>query len=232
MQYHVFISDARKDNEPRRPDGKGWVHLFRDRLQAQYGALNGRDLEIFFDEDRIESGAQWETRIQGALRQSRIFVAILSPHYLASPICQVELEDSIRFEQSLTPGGDGVHPVYFATAADLEDADSPPDGDDRARLIRDLNSRNRARARGSLEDLAKSNPNDLRASWDVVVSLAKLGEVSKRFGDRRSEAAFLCRALAKLEKLEAARRNLSAQMRAGLEGLRKKLKPGAGGSDG
>jgi hypothetical protein len=143
VRYHVFISYARKDNEPRQVNGRGWVHLFHDRLEAQYHAFTQHPLEVFLDVERIENGEHWETHIQSALRQSRIFIAVLSPNYLASPICRMELEDYVRHEQSVTPGGDGVRPIYFATAADLEGSDLDLDDSDRARLIKDLLSRNR-----------------------------------------------------------------------------------------
>jgi tetratricopeptide (TPR) repeat protein len=141
LRYHVFLSYARKDNAPRRADGTGWVQLFERLLVAQYEAATGRALRVFLDEQRIENGEDWETRIQSALRQSRILIAILSPNYLASTICRMEIEDYIRHEQTATPGGEGVRPIYFATIPELEGGTA--EGDDHARLIADLNRRNR-----------------------------------------------------------------------------------------
>lgn len=141
LKYHVFISYARKDNEPRRADGKGWIQLFEERLVAQYRTATHRTLEVFLDEKRIENGDDWETNIKDALRQSRILIAVLSPNYLKSDICRMELEDYIRHEQAVTPGGNGVRPIYFATVPELEQ--TVMGDDDRARLLADLNRRNR-----------------------------------------------------------------------------------------
>lgn len=141
MQYHVFISYARKDNEPRRADGRGWVHLFKRRLEAQYLVATGRALRVYLDEERIENGDHWETSIKDALRQSRILIAVLSPNYLASSICRMELEEYIRHEQTATPGGEGVRPIYFATVPELE-GKVMTEGD-QDRLIADLKRRNR-----------------------------------------------------------------------------------------
>ncbi len=141
MRHHVFISYARKDNEPRRGDGAGWVHLFRDQLIAAQRAATGRDLDVFLDEARIENGEDWETRIEAELRLSRIMVAVLSPHYLASPICRMELEHYIRHEQAAAPGGSGVRPIYFTTVPALEG--EPAADHEEARLIADLQRRNR-----------------------------------------------------------------------------------------
>lgn len=141
VQNHVFISYARKDNEPRRPNGQGWVHLFKLRLEAEYRAATNRKLEVFLDEERIENGDNWENRIKAALRQSRILIAILSPNYIASAICKMELEEYIRHEQAATPGGDGVRPIYFAAIPELDDPTSCDD--DLSLLIADLNRRNR-----------------------------------------------------------------------------------------
>jgi tetratricopeptide (TPR) repeat protein len=141
MQWHVFISYAREDNATRRADGKGWVHLFQERLEAEYLDVTGRELRVFLDEKRIENGDLWETSLKDALRQSRILIAILSPNYLASKICQMELEEYIRHEQAATPGGNGVRPIYFAPIPEL---DNPSTGEnDLSRLIEDLNRRNR-----------------------------------------------------------------------------------------
>jgi tetratricopeptide (TPR) repeat protein len=141
MKYHVFISYARKDNLPRGTNGKGWIEIFKAQLEAQHRQATGRDLKVFLDVTDITNGEEWETRLQMELRQSRIFIAILSPNYLASPICRMELEDYIRHEQVVAPGGNGVRPIYFATIPEFE-LDARPD-DDWAWLIKDLQRRNR-----------------------------------------------------------------------------------------
>jgi hypothetical protein len=140
MKYHVFISYARKDNLPRGTNGKGWIEIFKAELEAQHRQATGRDLKVFLDVTDITNGEEWETRLQMELRQSRIFIAILSPNYLASPICRMELQDYIRHEQVVAPGGNGGRPIYFATIPEFEPGMLTDD--DRTWLIKYLQCRN------------------------------------------------------------------------------------------
>jgi len=53
------------------------------------------------------------------VRQSRLFLAFLSPNYLISKNCLWEWQEYLRREYSAARGDDGLTPAYFVTPADL-----------------------------------------------------------------------------------------------------------------
>ena len=57
------------------------------------------------------------------IRQSRLFLAFLSPHYITSKNCLWEWEEYLRREHTAARGDDGLTPIYFVTPADLRLAD-------------------------------------------------------------------------------------------------------------
>ncbi|MEK6324297.1 MAG: toll/interleukin-1 receptor domain-containing protein [Acidobacteriota bacterium] len=78
MPYDLFISYAHKDNSREQ------VRELRDAILGDFHKFAGRELNIFFDEDEIRSMADWEDRIGLGLRESRLFLAVLSPSYFAA----------------------------------------------------------------------------------------------------------------------------------------------------
>lgn len=123
MSYHLFLSYSRRDNVPRLPTGEGWVTAFKAALEARHRARSGRELRIFFDKDSIGEGRDWRREIGIGLRQSRLFLAFLSPHYVTSENCLWEWEEYLRREHSVARGDDGIMPVFFVAPDDLRIAD-------------------------------------------------------------------------------------------------------------
>ena len=105
--YDVFVSYAHRDNP------QGQVRELRDAIVENFQLFAGRELSVFFDEQAIPSMSAWEQRIAEGLRESRLFLAVLSPNYFESPYCQRELEEYVRYEAMRHCLGDGVAPVYF-----------------------------------------------------------------------------------------------------------------------
>jgi tetratricopeptide (TPR) repeat protein len=138
--YHVFISYARKDNEPKGKDGKGWVDALAHDLAAFHVEDRRPKLNIFFDNDRIENGDFWSSKIREGLRQSRLFLAVLSPNFFASDWCRKEVEEYLRIEHAKARGVGGIRPIYFATMPGFDDDQAPAH---LKQLIEQLNSRNR-----------------------------------------------------------------------------------------
>ncbi|MBI5424986.1 MAG: toll/interleukin-1 receptor domain-containing protein [Opitutae bacterium] len=118
--FHLFLSYARADNKVRvNLAGEGWITAFVAELKRRHAAYSGRELRIFFDQDSIEDGTDWKRRLGEGLRQSRLFLAFLSPNYLTSKNCLWEWEEYLRREHSAARGDDGLTPIYFVTPADL-----------------------------------------------------------------------------------------------------------------
>src|SRR5687767_4868025 len=107
--HHVFFSYARKDNEaPVNAEGEGWVTAFERELTRRHRAWSGRELKIFFDQEAIAEGVDWRRRLGEGIRQSRLFLAFLSPHYITSKNCLWEWEEYLRREHSAARGDDGL----------------------------------------------------------------------------------------------------------------------------
>lgn len=118
--FHLFLSYARADNKaPVNRAGEGWVKAFKGELVRRHAAYSGRELRVFFDEQDIDIGVDWRRRLGEGLRQSRLFLAFLSPNYLISDNCQWEWDEYLRREHSAARGDDGITPVYFVTPGDL-----------------------------------------------------------------------------------------------------------------
>src|SRR5438552_1486644 len=86
MPYDLFISYARRDNE------RGQVAALKLQIESSFRAFGGRDLQVCFETHEIAGMDDWRQKIQRSLRDSQIFLAVLSPHYLASPYCRWEWE--------------------------------------------------------------------------------------------------------------------------------------------
>lgn len=73
--YQVFLSYSRKDEKAAR---------------QILNVLNDRDVSVFFDEISIDKGTSWQQKIFDALEACQRVVAIYSPSFLASKVCQEE----------------------------------------------------------------------------------------------------------------------------------------------
>jgi len=115
MPYDLFISYARRDN------ARGQVTALKAQIESSFRAFAGRELRVFFDTHEIAGMDDWRQKIQRSLRDSQVFLAVLSPNYLASPYCRWEWEDYVRYEAMRQCLGEGVAPVFFVTLPDAAD---------------------------------------------------------------------------------------------------------------
>jgi tetratricopeptide (TPR) repeat protein len=91
--FEIFISYARRDNEPCEPDGLRWITVLRDELVRDHRRFSTEPLKIFFDLDAIRDMDDWRHRILEALRHSRILLVCISPRYFASEYCFWEWQE-------------------------------------------------------------------------------------------------------------------------------------------
>lgn len=117
MRYDLFISYPHRDN------ARGQVRELRDAVAEDFARFAGRELAVFFDEHDIPSMSDWEERIATGLRESRLFLAVLSPNYFASEYCRREREEYVRYEAMRQCLGEGVAPVYFVELPGLDEVD-------------------------------------------------------------------------------------------------------------
>ncbi len=116
--YDVFLSYSRSDNQ------RGQVTALKAKIESSFREFAERDLRVFFDAQEIGGMDDWRQKIQRSLRDSLVFVALLSPAYLASRYCRWEWEDYVRYEANRQCLGDGVAPVFFVTLPDTADPKS------------------------------------------------------------------------------------------------------------
>ncbi len=117
---HLFLSHSRKDNTtPVNAEGEGWVTAFERELRRRHAAYSGRALKVFFDKEAIVEGEDWRRRLGIGIRDSRLFLAFLSPNYITSKNCLWEWDEYLRREHSKARGDDGITPIFFVTPADL-----------------------------------------------------------------------------------------------------------------
>ncbi len=109
MSYYFFFSYARANNDE-------FLRLFFNDLSGKICEKEGLDPEKakveyakpdkkmvgFFDQQDLELGAQWDTRLAQALQDSPVLVSIYSPAYFLSQYCGKEWEFFYR-RRSLHP---------------------------------------------------------------------------------------------------------------------------------
>src|ERR1017187_6730165 len=76
----VFISYAHRDNQD------GWVTRLKTKLTEKLNPFLAGRAEVWFD-DRLEPGVYFKQEIQQKLKDTPIFVAVVSPSYLDSEFC-------------------------------------------------------------------------------------------------------------------------------------------------
>src|SRR6516165_6486519 len=101
MPNDLFISYSRPDNE------RGQVAALDEQIKTSFRAFAGRELTVFFDGQEIQGMDDWRHKIQRSLRDSHLFLAVLSPNYLASIYCRWEWEDYVRYEAMRQCLGEG-----------------------------------------------------------------------------------------------------------------------------
>ncbi len=179
--FHIFVSYARKDNAPVDASTEGWVTAFVRRLQAQHMSYAGKPLNVFFDTDSIDPGVDWRGRLREGLRQSRLFIAFLSPHYRDSEVCRWEFEEYLRLEHTLARGDGGVMPIFFVAMPEIFTADDGAFGPEVRFLVSEIKRRN---VKFDLKDWSTEGADILR-ELDAEGRLAALRDNPQSDRDRK-----------------------------------------------
>jgi MinD-like ATPase involved in chromosome partitioning or flagellar assembly len=80
--YDIFVSYDHSLSE--------WVLEFMEALKRELASLRADEPKIFMDLGEIRAGDSWEEQLLEALTRSRLLVAFLTPHYLASSVARRE----------------------------------------------------------------------------------------------------------------------------------------------
>jgi len=115
MEHDIFISYSRKDNAADR------VTELKEKIEAEYFEFTKEELKCFFDKDEIKGMDDWKQRLLQGLKDSHLLLLILSPNYLASPYCEWEIVEYLKYEYARSTQGDGVAQIYFMEIPGLDE---------------------------------------------------------------------------------------------------------------
>ena len=87
----LFISYSHIDNRPWGAGQRHWVSEFHRELETRLAQLVGREVIVWRDE-KIAGNDTFDERIVSELRQSRLFLCVMTPRYLKSEWCLREIE--------------------------------------------------------------------------------------------------------------------------------------------
>jgi hypothetical protein len=102
MPHDFFLSYACLDDKPAipgRPDS-AWITTFREALNGRLQFYLRREVDAFFDNQELSGNSALTPKIEAALDNAHLFVAISSPTYYARPWCKLE---RARFLARLQP---------------------------------------------------------------------------------------------------------------------------------
>jgi hypothetical protein len=92
FKYDIFISYGHLDDEDPGGDEKGWIDLLVKRLPIVIADFLGYKPNVWRDERSLHGNEQLEGAIQEGVLRSLVLVPIVSPRYVQSDWCRIELE--------------------------------------------------------------------------------------------------------------------------------------------
>lgn len=113
-KYDVFLSYRRANAWPKFVD-RIFLPMFRHWLSAELG----RNPEIFFDADCIETGSQWPNELATGVASSKLMVCLWSREYFSSDWCKAELGHMMTRRATY----DSVNPPPLVLAAIIHDGE-------------------------------------------------------------------------------------------------------------
>jgi hypothetical protein len=73
-----------------KQDESAWVETFRKALCEAFANKTGEHLSFWQDKQNIRGSQKWDKEIEQAIRNTAVFLAIVSPRYLGSEWCRNE----------------------------------------------------------------------------------------------------------------------------------------------
>ncbi len=127
--YYFFFSYASKNhsNAEQHLRGKNWNFFdqFYDTLCQQVGdmAAKSKDDVAFRDKKRLKTGDIWRNELIHGLQKSSVFLALISPDYLKSDYCGIELSFFNRRIQEFAGQSPDKHEVPHILPIFWEDSE-------------------------------------------------------------------------------------------------------------
>ncbi|MCP5244641.1 MAG: toll/interleukin-1 receptor domain-containing protein [Burkholderiales bacterium] len=107
----VFISYARADDQkpPFEESTQGWVTFFWHQLRFELTDRGAKQAELWLDRYQIEPAEAFTPKIEQALAQASMLIAVFSENWVQSTWCQEEID---WFGKQHTDASDRIVPVY------------------------------------------------------------------------------------------------------------------------
>ncbi len=92
--FDIFISYAHLDNMKMPGQEQGWIELFYQSLNLKLAQRIGKmdAVKIWWDNKKLDGTKLFDNTIEDGIRNSAIFISLLSPGYLQSEYCKKEME--------------------------------------------------------------------------------------------------------------------------------------------
>ena len=116
--YLGFLCYARDDDT--NDDGR--ITYLRKAIQREFQMRAGHKLEIFQDKYGIRGGADWNARITANLDEAQVLIPIMTPSFLRSQPCILEVERFAAREDPSTL----IVPIHYVEIPNWESSDRPP----------------------------------------------------------------------------------------------------------
>ena len=97
-EYDFFVSYASVDNKPVSQEDRGWVDALVGHLTDELARKLGRReaFTYWMDTQDLRGNHEAENHIPEQVKRSAVFLAILSPGYVASTFCKLELDTFVK----------------------------------------------------------------------------------------------------------------------------------------
>ena len=92
--YDIFISYAHLDNLKMYGQQLGWIELFYQSLNLKLAQRIGKmdAVKIWWDSKRLDGSILFDGSIEKGVKDSALFISLISPGYLQSDYCKNEME--------------------------------------------------------------------------------------------------------------------------------------------
>lgn len=87
----IFISYAHIDDQPLVEGEQGWISAFHSVLEKRLSMLLGEPPNIWRDAE-LRGNDRFDDAIARAFHRAAVFIAVLTPRYVRSDYCQMELD--------------------------------------------------------------------------------------------------------------------------------------------
>jgi hypothetical protein len=115
--FDVFVSYCRNDNKNQ------WIEKFVEQIEKSYQLTTRERLRVYFDNKTIANQQDWEFSILNGLRESKFFLAFISPAYLKSANCRFEWRQYSSLCHSNFRGDDRLFKIYYSKVLGLHPND-------------------------------------------------------------------------------------------------------------